>query len=63
MTITFYTRSVYGRENIYIADETQASLVSTLTGLKTVSNSQLHALSALGLTLEQVPDPRSTVAL
>jgi len=33
MTITFYVRSVYGRDNIYLADETQAALVSTLTGL------------------------------
>lgn len=63
MTIPFFVRSVYGRDNIYIADETQSALVSTLTGLKTVSNSQLRALSALGLTLEQVPDPRSTVAV
>ena len=63
MTITFFVRSVYGRDNIYIADETQAALVSTLTGLKTVSNSQLCALSSLGFTLEQVPDPRSTVAV
>ena len=63
MTITFFVRSVYGRDNIYLADETQASLVSTLTGQKTVSNTQLRVLASLGLILEQVPDPRSTIAL
>lgn len=62
MKIPFYVRNLYGRDVVYIADEQTASLVSSLTGTKTVSNSQLSALSKLGHAVEQVPDPRFTSA-
>lgn len=62
-TITFYTRSVYGRTNIYIANEEQARTVSTLTGRTCVTNADLNALSKLGCSVEQVPDPKSVVVI
>ncbi len=56
--IKYYTRSVYGNDNIYIADSEQAQLVFALTGTKTLLPHQKSALEALGFTFEEVLAPK-----
>lgn len=47
MIIQFYVKNVYGVNNMYIVDDRQARLVQTLTGKKTISQSDIEALTAL----------------
>ena len=54
-TINFYKKNVYGVEKFYIVDETQAKLVSTLTGKKTIDESDIGALKSLGLEVKHTP--------
>lgn len=56
MTIEFYQRNVYGAIMLYPSGEC-ADLVKQLTGKRTVSSADLSALAALGLEVEEVPDP------
>lgn len=46
--IYIYSKSNYGNVSWYITDTETAKLVSQLTGKKTVSNSDVAALNALG---------------
>ena len=59
MTIRVYSRSVYGRELMYVADEAAAKAVAVLTRRTTVSIADLYALRALGVAVEAAPDPSS----
>lgn len=60
--IRIFTRSVYGRTLVYVADAEQARLLANLTGAKTLESRHLTALEGLGFTIEQVPDPTSNLA-
>ena len=54
MIIQYYIKSVFGKDNIYIKDEEQSKIISTLTNKKTVDKNDIKALEQLGFTLEQV---------
>ena len=56
-TIQFYIKEVYGLETSYVADAKLAGIISTLTGRKTLLESDFEALKALGFTFEQVLKP------
>lgn len=62
-TIKYYVKNVYGKELIYLVDEQQANIVRTLTGQKTVSDNHLHALVALGCSIEEVMPPKQSKAI
>lgn len=55
--IKYYSRSVYGTTRNYVADPIVARAIENLTRQTTLSESHMSALSALGLTWEQVIDP------
>lgn len=59
MKIQVYIRNTYGNLLVYIADTEQAATVRKLTGSKTLTVEHTEALTALGFTFEQVPDPRA----
>lgn len=61
-TIQVYSRSVYGRSLVYVANPEQAQSIRTLTGSKTLEERHLSALEALGFTFEQVIDPASPLS-
>ena len=49
---------MYGVNNMYISDTKQAKLIQTLTNKKTISQSDIEALTALtGCAWVQVFDP------
>lgn len=50
-TIIIHSKSNYGNVSWYVSDATQAKLIATLTGKKTVSHSDVVALTALGFTV------------
>jgi len=56
MNIMYWTRRVYGKTLIYVAGP-EGEAIETLTGKKTVDNRDLHALQALGHTIERTDDP------
>lgn len=53
-TITIETRTVYGKENIYVMGP-EAKLIEQLTGKKTITMNDIAALTALGFTVEEAP--------
>ena len=55
--IEYYLKDVYGLEKKYIADETLATIISNLTGRKTLLDSDIGALSLLGFKFKQVLKP------
>lgn len=55
--IEYYSKEVYGLEKLYVADENTATIISNLTGRKTLSTSDIGALNLLGFTLKQVLKP------
>lgn len=58
MKIEFYRKSVYGNENIYIVDNELAGTVKSLTGKKTINNSDIKSLESLGCVFSEVIAPR-----
>lgn len=58
-TLSVYVRNVYGNECIYAADAEQARILRALTSSKTLLPSHVEALTALGFTFQQVPDPKA----
>lgn len=61
MKIQVYIRFVYGKQMTYVADPSQARLISALTGAKTLEHRHLIALEGLGHIIEQVSDPLTMV--
>jgi hypothetical protein len=57
-TIQVFTRSVYGATNIYPANEA-AQVLAEIAGTKTLSPKVLANAKKLGLTVEQVADPKA----
>lgn len=55
--IKYYTREVYGSRYAYILDPEIAKLVQMLTMRKTLSTNDMHALSGLGCTFQEVLRP------
>jgi Holliday junction resolvasome RuvABC DNA-binding subunit len=62
-TINFYVATSYGNQRIYLSDDSQASLIATLTRRKTVEHEDLEALKALGFELKQVENPNNVIKL
>lgn len=61
MELNYYRKNVYGNENLYIADKTQANMVQTLTGKKTVTYTDLNILEQLtGGIIREVIAPKET---
>lgn len=58
MTIEYYTKSVYGNDNMYVANEEIATYVSWLTNKKTISTSDMEALTKLGHNFTEVLAPK-----
>lgn len=57
-TIKYYTKNVYGREMIYLADEREALLWQAITGQKTIDQRQLTQLTSMtGVKFERVFEP------
>lgn len=56
--IKFYTKSVYGNDNIYIADMRTKNLVATLTHKETINTSDMLALEELGFIFKEVLVPK-----
>jgi hypothetical protein len=52
MKIKLYERNVYGNVRIYFRDPEQEKTVSFLTGQKTISETQMMSLEALGCEIE-----------
>ena len=57
MLIKYYTQNVYGVPRRYILDDKIQELYFTLTHFATVSPSHMGALSAFGITWEEVLAP------
>lgn len=57
--IAVYIRNEFGNERVYPANPEQAKELGALTGGKTLSPAQVRALTALGFTVAQVPDPKA----
>lgn len=58
-TINFYRKNVYGVENIYIENKEQSSLISSLTGRKTINSKIMQDLTQLaGIIWNEVIAPR-----
>lgn len=55
--ITLRRKSHYGNTFYYVFDSVKASHIQTLTGRKTVSESDMQALKALGFKLRLLEDP------
>ena len=55
--ITLYRKSHYGNTFYYVLDSVKASYIQALTGRKTVSESDMQALKALGFKLRLLEDP------
>lgn len=47
MTIDYYTKEVYGKTMLYLADRTQASLWERLTGKRTLTERDMATLTDL----------------
>jgi len=54
MEIKYYIKGVYGREMMYIKDKVIAEYVSLLTGRKTITETDIEALTHLGFKLIRV---------
>lgn len=54
VTLRIEKRAVYGQVLYYIADKEYADFVRSLTGKKTVSDSDIDALRSLGLIIEWI---------
>ena len=54
MKIEYYAREVYGKKTLYIADANIAYTIKTLTGKKTIDETDVEALKNLGLEPVQV---------
>lgn len=50
-TVLIEVKSVYGKENIYPAND-KAKLFASIAGTKTLSRSDLKAIAALGFSVE-----------
>ena len=58
MPITFYRKSHYGQDRLYLADEGFAAHVSSLTNKATVSEGDLNALAQItGEGIVEIFDP------
>jgi hypothetical protein len=56
-TIEFYRKEVYGLEKKYVVDPKLAETIQTLTGRKTLLDSDIKALTTLGFTFKEVLKP------
>lgn len=57
-TIDYYTKSVFGRNVCYLSDDRQAMQWNSLTGRKTITNSEMAVLTNLtGATFNRVFEP------
>ncbi len=57
-TIQIYSRSVYGRSLLYVANPEQANSLAKLTNTRTLEPRHVMALEELGFTFVSVPDPK-----
>lgn len=62
-TITYYTKSVYGNELIYIADHDAYIEWYNLTGKKTITERDMRLLTNMtGVAFERVFEPAKVAA-
>lgn len=62
MTLKYYTKQVYGNQNIYLSattadEEIATSSVLRLIGKRTIDESDMSLLGNLGFTFERVFEP------
>ncbi len=58
MEIEYYTKQVYGTDMHYIKDQEIHNIVWSLTGRKTITDSDMGLLAKLGCTFTEVIAPR-----
>ena len=61
MQLQVFARSVYGRTMIYPANEA-AKALAAFANVRTFNADQLRTLKGAGVTVEEVRDPRNTLA-
>lgn len=60
MTLKYYTKQVYGKTVIYLADDLDAHNWHMLSGRKTITSSDMTNLTALtGVQFERVFEPEA----
>lgn len=63
MNIKFYTKSVYGKETAYAAEERDAKAIQKISGQKTLTPNVIKGLKELGFSFEHVFAPVSQSGL
>ena len=54
MTIEYFKKEVYGNTMFYVKDKEQREKIESLTGRRTINDTDIKALEFLGHTLTQV---------
>lgn len=57
-TIEIYSKCVYGKDLVYIADKKIANIINQLTESKTLSDKHIEALMKLGFNFKEVLQPK-----
>ena len=57
--IEYYTKSVYGNELCYVANEKIARAISLITGRKALMSYDFEGLKLLGFTFKEVLKPKN----
>lgn len=57
-TISFYVKSQYGNQRVYLSDALMAAALYDLTGTKTLMPMHINALKALGFSLVEQTAPK-----
>lgn len=52
--IEYYTKSVYGEDKFYVADEKLARILTLITGRKTLLSYDFEGFKLLGFTFKEV---------
>ncbi len=60
--LEYFSRSVYGNFQAYLIECPEANAIRALTGRKTLTQSDIDALTALGFELILVNDPKAVMA-
>ena len=58
MTIEFYVKNVYGRDQKYVKDQAQAKAINEITRQETLQQNVENGLRALGFEFKEVLPPR-----
>lgn len=57
MKLNYYVKNVYGNLHLYLESSTEQQAITSLTGTKTLLQTQMQALESLGFEFVQVLTP------